>query len=1289
MNAPPDLDVWPHNRKVFSQIIEFVARGSSCALLGPRFSGKSTVLEAARRALPSYLAHLYIDLHKANQTSQLNLFASVAQMIAEYTRQFVDLPPLERTNMILREVIDDSIRLLKRDMVLILDHLETVPDDLLQGMLRALRAAYSERQREDNRLILVVSGALSLAKNTVGATSPFGNILSTVLIGDLTDQESQALINDHLESADVDSSPGARESLLEAARGDPHLIRFVCKQCIQVKPKRLVKPAVERIMREFVETEAANYPAFQEAVRLIKADPDLLHAVRLLLERDTVPKTELLRSFSPDIDLLYLTGLVREVGYNYQLRNEIYRAYLHNYFTPGQIGHLLVMMGRWEEAINHLEANITAGNKQYSTDLLTATIQSMYASETIELAAYYLARGLSAVFEVEDAQIWHYYEQEATLKLIGQLPKAGDFSELAGRTISIAEKDKLEVQVFEEAYSKRGPEEERAIPLLMPPRRQPVGVVVIGDNITVQQERELISYLNQAARAIQEIRERQAQKELAETLRKSATVISASLDLEKVTGAILEQMQRVLPFDSASIQLVDETQNALHIIAAKNFEDYAAVKKISFPLDDDDFPNARVWRDKVPRSFKDVQSFKPFSDPRYHSTHVRGWLGVPLIVRDEAIGVITLDSKTRGCYTEEHENLAVIFAGQAALAIENARLFAEVQKRAEELSTLADVVREISAEITEQPRTILDSIVRGACKTTGADCAVVYPFLSRSTESEYEYDTANIAAYGLKNPNRFIASIQPRVTGGHMARAIVAQGMQVVNDIDAGNNRPGRKSRFMRREAIQAFVGVRLPVGEGTPVDNECLGVLFVNFRAVHEFTGEELETIRLFANHAAIAIRNARRFQYANDKLEKRIAEVETLHRVDIAISSTLELSEVLDMILAEAMDLTNAPFGTVQLVREEENALEFVVGKGAEVAKGERLRLGEGITGLAAKEGRVYRIPDVTSPEWADIYLPYAPDMRSELAVPMILDDKVIGVVNIEKAEVGAFSDDDESLLKGLAQQAAIAINNATRYEERDKAYKDLAEARDRLVASEAVAWLGLFGADWQHTINQKTFSIRQCTNGLRSWLSKNDVPGRFADVVSQGLYNIEEVTQAIQELKFTSQVPSKIPQEAREQTPGEPASKSERSLIDKELLDIVKHWCDRRHDVTPNFDLDCSNIYVAIGGQWLSVAMEKLVNNALKAMPQGGTLTIKTECIDDMVHVTIRDTGRGIPDYARPNFLRRSIQHPEDTNITGTGMGALIARFVIQGHGGNLELIDSRPGWGTELLMTLPMA
>ncbi|MDH4138761.1 MAG: GAF domain-containing protein, partial [Anaerolineae bacterium] len=182
--------------------------------------------------------------------------------------------------------------------------------------------------------------------------------------------------------------------------------------------------------------------------------------------------------------------------------------------------------------------------------------------------------------------------------------------------------------------------------------------------------------------------------------------------------------------------------------------------------------------------------------------------------------------------------------------------------------------------------------------------------------------------------------------------------------------------------------------------------------------------------------------------------------------------------MILDRASDLTEATFGHLQLVSEDGQELVLVTAHGATLASiGERLKLGESVTGKAAQENRIYRIPDVQSPEWAHLYRPYIPNMRSELAVPMSFEDRVVGVINIESADAKAFSEDDERLLKGLAKQAAIAIHNARLYEaikRQSQHWQALCEASKAIAAGSA--------AERKQVLNRIVEQAVRCIAGIK---------------------------------------------------------------------------------------------------------------------------------------------------------------------------------------------------------------
>jgi signal transduction histidine kinase len=302
----------------------------------------------------------------------------------------------------------------------------------------------------------------------------------------------------------------------------------------------------------------------------------------------------------------------------------------------------------------------------------------------------------------------------------------------------------------------------------------------------------------------------------------------------------------------------------------------------------------------------------------------------------------------------------------------------------------------------------------------------------------------------------------------------------------------------------------------------------------------------------------------------------------------------------------------------------------------------------------------------------------MRSELAAPFLFEGRVLGVLNLESERVAAFSDDDRRFVSQLANDAAIAIHNAERYAQLEIAYaqletanRELQETRDRMSASQAVAWLGIQGADWKHTINQKIFSISNYTNGLRRQLARLEAPDEVRSAVERALTRIEEVSNRIRDVDFTSYAPDRT-------TASVP--------VDTTVRELVEGWV-RDQPVTAIYHLGCDGVRAALAKQWFKVALEKLVKNALRAMPDGGELTVTTQRAGEHIHILVKDTGPGLPGTVKPYFLKQAI--PPTENRQGSGMGALIARFVALAHDGELTVAWSGPDQGTALLLQLPIA
>lgn len=534
--APAAPAIARYNGDAIQQIIQCVHEGTYCAVLGPRLSGKTELMHFVERTLARSLGWtcVYIDLYSIQASTLQGFFADLIQLITErvHERVGLDLVTPEAgtaSSATFRGFLGDAVAALERDIVLIIEHLEAMPTDLVQALLTSLRAAFMDQQTHEYRAIVVVSGALSLATLTVGESSPFRGIARRVFVGDLSEEQTKALVEEELTADGIGLTERARRRLARATHGDPYLIRRLCQRGVELAQAascpRLRGRNVKELVREFLHDEVYQYAPLLEAVRLIEEDPDLLHCILLLLAHGTVPKTELRLPLSPDVDPLYLTGVVEQVGADsYRIQNLIYHRFLEQHFQPGRVGYLLAMAGRWDSAIDYLEAGIRAGNEQSRLDLLPATINSIYASEDLLQASRFLARGLSAAFSVAEARVWYAPPQEDHLRLVGHLGPRPDAALWASPEIPLAA-DRLEARAFRQGRALRGPEGGRhvwrAIPLVIPGRK-PLGVVTLCDDLLggrfiQQRERDLQlnGYLSQAARAINAVSTRRQELALA------------------------------------------------------------------------------------------------------------------------------------------------------------------------------------------------------------------------------------------------------------------------------------------------------------------------------------------------------------------------------------------------------------------------------------------------------------------------------------------------------------------------------------------------------------------------------------------------------------------------------------------------------------------------------------------------------------------------------------------------------------------------------------------------------
>ncbi len=172
------------------------------------------------------------------------------------------------------------------------------------------------------------------------------------------------------------------------------------------------------------------------------------------------------------------------------------------------------------------------------------------------------------------------------------------------------------------------------------------------------------------------VREAQERAMEMKTLREAGLAVTSTLDLNETIHHILEQLSRVVPYDSASVQLLEE--DALVIVGGRSWADSKTLIGLRFPVPGDN-PHSTVVQTREPQILNDArQAYETFKQKPHN--HIRSWLGVPLFARDKVVGLLALDSVKKGYFTPDHAHLVSAFANQVAVAIENARLFEEIQR---------------------------------------------------------------------------------------------------------------------------------------------------------------------------------------------------------------------------------------------------------------------------------------------------------------------------------------------------------------------------------------------------------------------------------------------------------------------------------------------------------------------------------------------------------------------------------------------------------------------------------
>lgn len=403
----------------------------------------------------------------------------------------------------------------------------------------------------------------------------------------------------------------------------------------------------------------------------------------------------------------------------------------------------------------------------------------------------------------------------------------------------------------------------------------------------------------------------------------------------------------------------------------------------------------------------------------------------------------------------------------------------------------------------------------------------------------------------------------------------------------------------------------------------------------------------------------------------------LDTILRFSTLINSSLNIEDVLNFAMQSAEEFMDAEASTVYELDEEKDELFVRVARGEKrttVKKILRLKPGEGIAGRVVKTGMPRVIQDVgKEKDFSDQFDRMTGfRTRSMICVPLILRDKPIGVFQVlNKKSGGPFAHSDLELLTGIAQQLAVALDNAKLYRrlenECELTAKELKITQGKLIRSERLEAMVYLAQGVAHEIRNPVTTIGGFARRIKKAIKEDPKLQEYIDIILEESKRLENLVGRVRE--FAQILSPELKSGDIEPVLRQVVKKFE-PRAKKMGIDLVTHIDDRLLPIK----IDASQLFAALSS---------IIENALEAMSPGGMLTVEAERNKDNILIRILDTGPGIGE----DHLG-SVYDPFFTSKTrGAGLGLTIVHQIIRNHYGEIN-IRSRKGEGTRVSIRLPL-
>ena len=721
------------------------------------------------------------------------------------------------------------------------------------------------------------------------------------------------------------------------------------------------------------------------------------------------------------------------------------------------------------------------------------------------------------------------------------------------------------------------------------------------------------------------------QRNLAEALRDTAEILSRSLDFGSVLDQILNIAERVVPHDSATVMLIEDGK--LHLARNQGYEERGLfLEKNMSKLNLEEPGNLKqIFESREPVLIPDVFAY-PDWKPLPGTEWLRSNVGAPLLIQDNVIGFLLLDSGTPGFFTPLHAQRLQAFANQAAIAVQNARLFEAAQ-----------------IEITER-RQAEEKLKASESELRALFAAMQDVVLTIDKDGVYRKIAPTNPGLLVQPPEELLGKSLMDVFPPEQAEEFLSITKQVLKTKEVEHI---EYNLLINGQSI--WFGASI-----TPMTDD------MTVWVAHDITYRK----------------------EAQKAINRQLEELSALHMVALAGIQATNVDELIDRVTQIVGDTFFPDHFGVILLDENENVLRPHPSYRGLPPSGtpKSFPLTLGVAGKVASSGQPKRIADIRlDPD----YFQATSEILSELCVPIQLGESVIGVLNAESRHLDFFTEEDERLLVTIAGQAAVAIDNFNLFKRLQLSNVEL----ERRV-EERTAELSRMNVELTHANRTKDEFLTTMSHELRTPL--NSVLGFSESLLEQrrGPLN-EKQQQYVSLINSSGQHLLGLINDILEVSKIEAGKLDLRpdiisvNEVCESSLNFIKEMAVKK-SIRVEFKNESSIASLRADPQRLKQILVNLLNNAVKFTPEKGKVSLEVRLNNekDQIQFSVRDNGIGIAhdDQSKLFIPFSQIDSSLSRQYEGTGLGLALALKLTELHSGSVK-VESEPNQGSCFTINLP--